>query len=46
MILNFKPTLNNDKSNSTQPIGVNLKIDEKCFILYWRDANFKVILKN
>jgi hypothetical protein len=26
-------------NNSMQPIGVTLRIDPKCFILYWRDAN-------
>ena len=47
-VFNIQPLANNEKAAWTklQPIGVNLKVDEKSFILYWRDANSKVNLTN
>ncbi len=45
---NSKPLANNEKAAWTKlvPVGVNLKVDEKSFILYWRDANSKVNIDN
>jgi hypothetical protein len=40
-------SLSIDKNNnSMQPIGVTLRIDPRCFILYWREANkVRIIIK-
>ena len=40
-IFEFKLKVNGDKF-SASPVVVDLKCDEKCLILFWREYNFKV----